>query len=134
MNPIGVYEESLPCGGKLKVSRIGWEILYYFPGPDLRHNGKFFTIAGASISRHIQAYEENWQEFAQLKATIPKGGTFSKPGTHGMTIRIGDFAEGVCVEHYRLPINSEQALKKMLDGYRYAAERAVQIQVFLKNL
>lgn len=134
MGPIGVYEEPLPCGGSLRVSKMSWEITHYFPGPDLRHNGKFFTIQGSSINNHIEAYEENWREFLLLKTSIPKGGTFSKSGTGGMTIRIGDFAEGVCVEHYHIPISSERSLKHILDSYRYAAERAIQIQELLKNL
>lgn len=35
----GIYEEPLPCGGKLKVSKTSWKISYYFQGPDFRYNG-----------------------------------------------------------------------------------------------
>ena len=35
----GLYEETLPRGGKLKVKKESWGINYYFPRPDLRHSG-----------------------------------------------------------------------------------------------
>jgi hypothetical protein len=44
MNSIGTYEELLPCGGKLKVTKSSWEIEYYFSVPDFRYNGTFFSF------------------------------------------------------------------------------------------
>ena len=56
MSAVGTYEESLPCGGKLKITSDSWEIAYYFPGPDQRHNGTFVSIPGKSIQQYIDAY------------------------------------------------------------------------------
>lgn len=130
----GTYEEPLPCGGKLKVTKTSWEISYYFPGPDMRYNGTFVSVPGRSIEKYISAFNENWAEFEQLKSAIPSGGDFSKPGIMGMTIRIGNFVQGVCIQSYHMPISSKQRLEEVVNGYRYASQRAPQIQQFLASL
>lgn len=130
----GTYEEQLPCGGKLKVSKAAWEIFYYFPGIDLRHNGTFVSVPGSSVEQYISAFNDNWTEYEQLKVTIPKGGDFSKNGKMGMSIRIGHFAQGVCLRLHHMPISSASQLEKIIGGYRYAVQRVPQIQQFLASL
>ena len=130
----GTYEEALPCGGKLKVNKLSWEISYYFSGPDMRYNGTFFSVPGGSIDEYIIAFDDNWAEYEKLKTAIPKGGEFSTHGKKGMTIRIGNFAEGVCVQSYHMPISSRQQLNKVIDSYRYAVQRATQVQQLLASL
>lgn len=130
----GTYEELLPCTGKLRVRSQDWEIEYYFPGPDNRYNGTFVRIPGASISEYVTAFADNWREYTQLRVTIPAGGEFTKSGRCGMTIRIGGFRQGVCLRDYHMPIESETQLAKVISGYRYAADRAPQIQRFLATL
>lgn len=100
----------------------------------MRYNGIFVEVPGASIEKYISAFTENWVEYEKLKSTIPTGGNFSKPGKQGMTIRIGDFSQGVCIESYHMPISSAQQLEKVIVGYRYAAKRAPRIQEFLDAL
>lgn len=129
----GTYEERLPCGGKLKVTKVSWEIAYYFPGPDRRYNGTFVSIPGASIQKYIDAYLENWSEYEQLKASIPSGGEFSKDGEMGMSIRLGRVMAGVCLRSYHMPIDSQTRLEHILDGYRYAVNRAPEIQKLLAS-
>jgi hypothetical protein len=131
---VGTYEEPLPCGGKLKVTKSSWEISYYFSGPDLRYNGTFITVPGSSIEQYISAFNDNWKEYERLKSATPAGGDFSKSGKMGMTIRIGKFAQGVCIHSYHMPISSAQQLNKVISGYRYAVQRAPQIQKFLNSL
>ena len=134
MGTTGTYEEKLPCGGKLRVTRSSWEIAYYFPGFDLRHNGTFFSIPGISIQQYTQAYAENWAEYQTLKATVPQGGEFSKVGKLGMSIRIGKFLNGVCLKSHHMPVNSIKHLEDIIEGYHYAARRAPEIQTFLASL
>lgn len=134
MNTAGTYEELLPCGGRLKISKTAWEISYYFPGPDMRYKGTFVSVPGTSIEQYIAAFNENFAEYERLKASIPKGGEFSKDCKMGMSIRIGNFAQGVCLRAYHMPINSVHQLEKVIGGYRYAAERAPRIQEFLASL
>ena len=134
MSTAGIYEEPLPCGGKMRVTKASWEIRYYFPGPDMRYNGTVVTIQGRLIQQFIDAYMENWSEYEKLKAVIPRGGDFSKDGKMGMSIRVGSFSDGVCICSYHMPINSQKQLTQILDGYRYAAKRAPEIQEFLAAL
>lgn len=130
----GHYEEILPCNGKLKIKKNSWEISYYFSGPDMRYNGTFVSIPGNLIEAYISALNENWADYEQLKLAIPNGGEFKKIGKLGMNIRIGSFAQGVCLESYHMPINSKRQLDETIEAYRYAANRAPQIQNFLANL
>jgi len=130
---IGTYEEPLPCGGKLKVTKASWEISYYFSGPDMRYKGTFVSVPGASIEEYISAFIENWEDYEKLKAIMPNGDA-SKPGRKGMTIRIGHFSQGVCIQSYHMPISSTQQLEKVIGSYRYAAQRAPLIQEFLESL
>jgi len=129
----GTYEESLPCGGKLVISKKSWEISYYFPGPDMRYNGTLVRVPGNLIKKYITAFNENWEEYKKLKSTIPSNGNFSKQGKMGMCIRIGDFAQGVCIQSYHMPISSRQQLEKVINAYQYASQRAPQMQKFLDN-
>jgi hypothetical protein len=129
----GTYEELLPCGGKLNVTKTSWGISYYFPGPDRRHNGTFVSVPGKSIEQYISAFTNNWSEYEQLKTAIPRGDEFSKAGKMGMSIHIGSF-EGVCLQSYHMPIRSAQQLERVISGYRYAAQRAPQIQKLLASL
>jgi hypothetical protein len=130
----GTYEEILACGGALQITKGSWKIRHYFPGPDLRHNGTFVEIPGSDLPKYIDAYEENWKEYQLLRMSIPEEGEFQKVAKQGMALRIGKFHPGVCIIAYHMPINSESALKKLLDGYHYALERAPKIQGLLKGL
>lgn len=131
---VGVYEESLVCGGTLKVTISSWEIRYYFPGPDLRYSGTFMSVPGAQVKQYMAAFTDNWLEYLQLKKTIPEGGEFSKTGKMGMSVRVGGSYCGVCLRSYHMPINSEDHLKKIIDSYLYAEQRAPTIQKFLISL
>jgi hypothetical protein len=129
----GTYTESLQCGGKLSVTRDSWSIEYYFPGPDLRYNGDFVRIPSSELSDYISAFEENWAEYERLKASVPVGGTFEKPGLKGMVIRVGGYWPGVSIRSYHMAISSRPELDKVLSAYRYAFERVPAIQQFLAS-
>lgn len=130
----GFYEEALPCGGKLKVTKESWEINYYFPGPDLRHRGVFVSVPAAHLESYILAFRQNWAEFEQLKSSIPIGGEFTKEGKMGMMIRIGKFSQGVCIKSYHMPINSKSNLESVINSYNYASIRAKTVQHLLASL
>jgi hypothetical protein len=120
----GTYSEKLPCGGELIVGAHTWHIKYYFAGPDLRYNGEFVEVLGRTIDEYISAYEESFQAFENLKQSISAGGEYQKSSKMGLTIRVGNFNEGVCVAGYHMPICRRAELDKLLSGYRYAASRA----------
>lgn len=134
MESTGTYEEKLPCGGKLSVTQKSWSIDYYFPGPNMRYSGDFVRIAGSEVPEYILAFEQNFVDLQTLKAAIPKGGEFTKEGLKGMQLRVGDYRNGVCIRSYHLPIDSPERLREVVEGYRYAIQRAPQIQQLLSNL
>jgi hypothetical protein len=84
--------------------------------------------------KYISAFLENWEEFETLKSAIPSGSDVHKQGKMGMSIRIGSFAQGVCIQDCHLPINSKKQLENVINGYRYASQRAPLIQQFLASL
>jgi hypothetical protein len=128
------YEEILPCGGTLMITKGRWAIEYYFPGPDKRYKFTFVDLAGARIQQYIQAFEENWKEFEKLKSIIPKGGEFTKVGKMNMTIRVGGDLQGVCIDSYHMPVSNRKKLDEILEGYRYAMKKAPQVQALLTSL
>ena len=134
MSQAGTYEEILPCGGKLKVTKSSWLIEYYFSGPDLRYNGDFVRVQGSQVLNYITAYQENWEKYCELRKTIPKGGDFNLPGKLGMQVRLGGFNDGVCIKSYHMPLNSINSINKVIEGYKYALKRAPEISKFLSSL
>jgi hypothetical protein len=130
----GTYKEALPCGGMLKVTKTSWEISYFFSGSDTRHHGISVTVPGESVEDYISAFNENWAEYKALRDSIPKGCEFMKGGKMGMSIHIGSFVQGVCIQSHHMPISSVQQLESVIAGYRYASQRAPQIQQFLAAL
>ena len=73
MSTGSTYEETLPCGGRLRIFRDNWEIRYFFSGRDLRYKSTFKTIPGEEVEQYIQAYQKNWIDFIALKGSNPKG-------------------------------------------------------------
>jgi hypothetical protein len=130
----GTYNEPLPCGGKLKVTKTSWEISYCFSGSDTGHHRTVVTVPGKAVEEYISAFNDNWAEYQELKASLSEGYEFLKGGKMGMSIHIGSFVQGVCIKSHHMPISSEQQLEKVVSGYRYAAQRAPQIQRFLAAL
>jgi hypothetical protein len=127
----GTYEEKLPCSGRRQSDREAWTIEYYFPGPDRRYNGTFVTVPGWEIDEYIDALLSNWAEYQRLKTTIPKGGAFSREGKLEMTIRVGGFAEGVCLRAYHMPMNSLDRVEHVIGSWRYATHRVKELRPLL---
>lgn len=129
----GQYIEELKTGGKLIVSKGGWSIQYYFPGPDQRYNGTLVTIDGNNINSYIEAWKINLNKFIDLKGEIPSGGSFDTVGEKGMHIRIG-VCEGVCLDNIHMQINTEVKLQNVINDYTYAKEKADKLMIMLGSL
>ena len=134
MAAAGTYSEKLPCGGTLEVTENDFRIRYYFPGPDNRHKGTFVDVGGWEIEAYITAFKENWDEYQRLKATIPAGGEFQKAGKKGMQIRIGAYNEGVCIQSYHMPLQTLASMQRVIESYRYAAEKANLAMTMIRSL
>lgn len=131
---MGEYTEELALGGKLNVTKSSWHIEYYFPGPDLRYNGEFIRIPGASVDSYISAFEAAWAEYKQLKTTLPAGGQFSKTGRNGVYIRVGGYSPGVSLHSYRAMVSSDSDLSILVKTYEGARQRAAAVQAALASL
>jgi hypothetical protein len=124
-----IYKETkiLGCGGVLSVTSSGWEISYYFPGPDRRYNGSTFVIQSHLISGYIEAFEKNWDEFENTKLAL-KDSTVEKFGERGMVIRCGGIAQGICLEQSNVFINSKKRLVEVINSFQFALSEAPKIQ------
>lgn len=131
---VGTYQEPLPCGGTLTVLKDSWFIQYYWTGPTRRHSGTFHRIPGETVPDVIDALKRNWETYLALRQTVPAGGEFTASGEMGMTIRIGGFAEGVCLRNYHLPIATDVQLADLIKGYEYAALRACHAKRMLQAM
>lgn len=131
----GEFSEYLPSGGKLVVNAKNWSIQYYFAGPDLRYKGESFEIQSNEIDDYILAWQENFQKYMELKATIPIKSEFNTRGKKGMIIAVNSYyKEGVSLIYRGLNVKTERELKKLIDNYEFAKKRAVEIMALLKQL
>lgn len=127
------YSENLSYDGKLVVTRNEWHIDYYFPGPDRRYHGTFYSIKGNQIDAYIRAWEYNFKKYEELKKLIGKNAEFSTRGEMGMTINIGGYYHGVCLVSYHLCISSIDQLEKLITEYRMAETKANDVRTTLKT-
>lgn len=128
------YQEKLPCGGNLKVSKARWEIQYYYPGIDRRHSGEFFTIYSQEMDDFIKALRTNFETYIRLKASIPHTGRFSTQGERDMVIAVDNFLFGVSIYKIEDFIVNETELEARVKSYEFAKKRASIIQATLQTL
>ena len=124
----GKYSELLPCGGELQIWSHGWQIHYYFPGPDLRYNGTLVEIPGKDVEEYARSFEQNWEDYQRLRIVMAGVGNLERHGMCGMIIRVGGFADGVCLRGYHMPISTIERLRQVVDGFRCAIARAHDVQ------
>jgi hypothetical protein len=130
----GVFSEKLGCGADLQVTKNRWWLQFYFPGPDLRYKGEFLTIEGKEVQKYFDAYTRNYNEYLQLKQSVPPGGNFEKTGEMGMIIRTSGPREGVAIHSYHLVFKSREGIAKIQNDLLYAMERGPKIMEFLSKL
>ncbi|MCU0570423.1 MAG: hypothetical protein MUF49_28105 [Oculatellaceae cyanobacterium Prado106] len=130
----GTYTEALSSGGNLTITSRNWSIEYYFPGPDLRYKGTFVSVNERDVKDHIQAFQDNWAEYEQMRAMVPNGTEVEKKGQSGMVIRVGGYWPGVSLRSYHMPLSGRGQIDKVIADYRYALDRAPAIQKFLASI
>ena len=131
---MGEYTEELKSGGKLVVNQRDWYISYYFPGPDLRYNGTWKRISSKEIDKYINAWKNNFATYIMLKNELKLDGTFEKKGEAGMTISIGGYRDGVCIDGWHMNVREQYKLEQIVCDYESAKKKAIKIQEMLKNL
>lgn len=128
------YQEKTHCGGTLKVNKNRWEIEYYYPGPDGRHKGVFFSIYSAEVEAFTQALINNFLKYEELKEKLPSDGEYSVNGEKDMKISVGRFFRGVSIHSYYDYISTQEQLEARLTSFIKAKERAEKIQHALNYL
>lgn len=128
---MGRYTENLRSGGQLIVYGNNWDIQYYFPGPDRRYNGSFYTIKGRDVDRYITAWKNNFDKYLELKESFELHGSYSVAGECRMRISIGGWSDGVSLDGYHMTIKNEEQLNRLIDDYKSAKLRAEKIQALL---
>lgn len=131
---MGEYREQLSSGGELIVTENNWYISYYFPGPDRRYNGTFFSVRSNDIDKYIQAWKNNFKKYVELKATLSLNGTFETAGEAGMKICIGGFREGVRIDGWHMNIQEQTKIDKIVTEYEQCKIKAKAIQDMLRSL
>ncbi len=129
----GTYTEKLKTGGELFVDSDKWGINYYFPGPDARYNITYISISGSQIDKYIFAWKQNYLKYCELKKNIPAGGNFESEGIMNMTIRVGNYYDGVCLRSYHMPINTLDGISGVIADYEYGRNRSIQLMKILNE-
>lgn len=132
----GEYKEKLPFGhGDLIVTKYDFSIQFYFPGPDMRYNGTFLRIDSRKLDSYIIAYKNNWNKYNELKEIKHKlGNEFSISGELGMKISIGGWINGICIDNYHMPLDTEKKINDLIDSFIWAKEKGAEIMNFLKSM
>jgi len=134
------YSEILPCTGQLVVNPDGWYIIYTFSGPDLRYKIHTLQINSAEAESYIQALEEAWNKYLQLKQEYdsrdgkdPQLINFKR----GIYISVGyQYCDGISLSvHSRSKmIASENHLKEVIQGLRHAIKKGKIVMTMLKTV
>lgn len=104
-----------------------WYIEYYFAGPDVRYNGKYYRITNENIDQYIDALKDNFLEYKKIKHENIDNDILSKSVSMDMTIRIAPFSEGVCLFGMNCVISNERQLSKMIESLQYARKKAFEM-------
>lgn len=114
--------ETLAFGGRLTARESGFDLTYYFPGPDRRYNGTILKIDSSMLEQYITAWQDNWSMYQTLSASV-QSTSFSASGKLGMTV------DSRGVQLYKLRVNSESELFAMLDTLRHAQIRGTALRL-----
>lgn len=119
-------KETLKSGGELVVDKNGWNIRYYFNGPDLRYNGQWVYSNG-----NKDAWIDNYHKFLELQEVF-KNQKFCVKGKEDMYITergvtlLDDFYH---LNNSVLPINCQNSLDAIIADYEYAKSVGPRLSV-----
>jgi hypothetical protein len=108
-------------GGTLTARESGFDLTYYFPGPDRRYNGTILRIDASMLQQYVAAWEENWRTYRVLRASMPSL-CFSAEGKFGMRV------DAAGVRLHKLRVSNDAELDAMLNMLRQAKKRGSELQ------
>lgn len=130
----GKYTEKLEIlNANLVITDSNYYISFYFPGPDLRFNGTFFSIYSHELDRYIIALRNNWLKYLELQRTLLLG-EFDIPGDMGMRIIRGQYFKGVSLYSRNFIISTENEMELVIKELQFAKERGLYLLEFLSTM
>jgi hypothetical protein len=105
----------------LVATPSGYSLEMWLRGPDLRYSGKLLKIAGTGIDILIQNYRDAFARYEALVALNVGAEMQERVGS--LTVRVGGFNQGVCVDSYHHPIASSVALSAVISYLEAAKSR-----------
>ena len=117
------------------VKPQGWSLKAYFPGPDLRHSGMHWEIAGADVAKFLEVVRSAWRRLKELQAIVPTGGDYSETLDFGVRVNRSKFP-GTCVTlcSYHAPIRDEAALEAFVGEVERLSSRSLVIAAALAEV
>ncbi len=113
-----MHREKLDSGGELVYGNRQMRIEYFFQGPDVRYGGVRIRIPGDEIAGYMNAWEENFARYEQLKSKDAAKMTVEK-GLKGMLIRVGMMG-GVYLSGNHMRISRRSELECIKKDYIHA--------------
>ena len=116
--------------GKLIVNKSGFKIEFYFPGIDLRYNGKLIYIYESDIDKYIKAIEKNWERLCELKelSRSLKTITLNEDGLCNMHLTAQDNSAVLYIFNYDLPISNKNEIENLLLKLKSVKDRVEYIR------
>lgn len=115
------------ANGSLIATSKNWKIQFAFAGPDRRYQYTFLNLGLHEIDTLIKEYPVAFERYERLKRDLPASAKANEAFSANLTIRINDFAEGVCLATYRAPIKTRRELDLYVDILRKAQLRGVEL-------
>ncbi|WP_372623375.1 hypothetical protein [Falsiroseomonas sp.] len=110
------------AGGEILADKDGWRLSFYLRGPDSRYSGSWFKVEASEVPRLIEGYRSAFLRFEQISAAVPDG-TKVNESKGRLTIRVGDFAAGVCMGSYHNAVGTRNSLQTVTDALTRALSR-----------
>ena len=120
----GIYKEKLSVGfGHLVVTKKDYYIQLEFSIDDMRFNKKYSTIYKDEIDAYIEAFNENWKIYLELKKRKRKLKRENcVKGLLGMEIYFDKYEEGVCLHGLLKNIETEDEINEIISSFLWAKE------------
>lgn len=113
--------------GSLIATAKGWKIKFAFAGPDRRYQYTFLDLGLREVDTLIKDYPLAFERYERLKRELPATAKANETFSANLTIRVNDFAEGVCLAAYRAPIKTRRELELYVDILRKAQLRGAEL-------
>ncbi len=114
-------------GGALIATSNSWKIQFAFAGLDRRYQYTFLNLSPHDVDALLKDYPMAFKRYERLKRELPPSTKANETFSADLTIRVNDFAEGVCLATYRTPINTQAELDLYLDILRGAQRRGDEL-------